>query len=133
MPSTITAGMSSNGIVAVPSGSGGVASQNGQAQSLQVPQDCTAGNFKVVQFGAANTSTADVNLVQGSDNSVNGFLFDTIRLFCTLTANNGGFSTCSTANTSALTGGQLIAIFTRNFSNLPDFQNAHFLVSFTCQ
>jgi hypothetical protein len=133
MPSTITTGMRDNGIVAVPSGSGGVASQNGQAQSLLVPQDCTAGNFQVVQFGAANTSTAQVSLVVGSDASVNGFTFQSILLSCTLTANNGGFSTCSTANTSALTGGQLIAIFTRNFSNLPDFQNAHVLASFTCQ
>jgi hypothetical protein len=133
LPSTITSGMSSSGIVAPPSGNGAVASQNVPAMVLPVPQSCTASNFTVVQFGAANNSTAQVVLAGGTDSSVSTGFLNSIALECTLTANNGGISSCSSSATGSLSAGTLIAIAAYSFSTPSDFQSARLVVSFVCQ
>jgi hypothetical protein len=69
----------------------------------------------------------------GTDESVISDFFTSIALSCTLTANYGSYSSCSTASSASLSAGQLIAFGAFNFSSLADFQNARFMVSFTCQ
>jgi len=133
MPATITSGMSSGGIVAIPSGNGGVASQNVPAQVLQVPQSCTASGFTAIQFGAANKSTADVFLAEATPSFASTGFLNSTPLLCTITANSGGFSSCASAGTATLTAGEMIAVGAFSFSNLPDFQNARVTVSFICQ
>jgi hypothetical protein len=133
LPATITPVMSSNGIVALPSGNAGVASQNVAQSVLQVPQNCTGSAFKAVQFGAAGNSTAVVALAAGTPSTVAGNFLNSTLFFCTLTANNGGFSSCSGSGNPFLQAGQLISIALVQFSNLPDFQYARLLVSFSCQ
>jgi hypothetical protein len=133
LPATITSGMSNAGIVALPSGNGGIASQNVPAQVLQVPQSCTASGFSAVQFGAANSSTASILLVTGTASLISTGFINATALSCTLTANIGGFSSCTATGTAPLSAGELIGIAIYNFTALPDFQNARVLVSFTCQ
>ncbi len=133
LPATITSGMSSAGIVALPSGNGGTASQNVPASVLQVPQNCTASGFKVAQFGASNGSTAQVMLVTGSDSLIASGFINGSSLACTLTANAGAPTSCSTSGSASLTAGELVSIAVFSFSNPPDFQNARLVVSFVCQ
>jgi hypothetical protein len=133
LPASITPGMSSAGIVALPSGNGGTASQNVPAMVLQVPQDCTASGFKAVQFGASNSSTAQVLLVTGADSTIASGFINGSSLGCTLTANIGSFSSCSSPGSTSLTAGELVSIAVFSFSSPPDFQNARLVVSFVCQ
>jgi Collagen triple helix repeat (20 copies) len=133
LPSTITSGMSTAGLAALPSGNGGVASQNVPASVLQVPQDCTASGFQAVQFGAANTSTATVLLVTGADSLISTGFINGTSLSCTLTGNNGSFSSCSANGTAPLSAGELVAFAMFDFSTPSDFQSARLLVSFVCQ
>lgn len=133
LPPAITAGMSGAGIVALASGNGGVASQNVIGSVLPVPQNCTVSGFKAVQFGAGNASTMQVVLAVGTDASVATGYLTAIPLSCILTANSGGFSSCSAPGSTVLSAGQLIAVGVFNFSDPPDFQNARLMVSFVCQ
>jgi hypothetical protein len=125
--------MSSSGIIAPPSGIGATASQNVQSSVLPVPQNCTASGFKVVQFGAANSSTAQVFLVAGSNSLIATSFINPTAISCTLTAASGGFTTCTSTSSASLSAGTLIGIVVFNFSNLPDFQNARIMTSFVCQ
>ncbi len=133
LPATITSGMSSSGIVALPSGNGGTASQNVPAMVLQVPKNCTASGFSVAQFGASNASTTQVMLVTGTDSLIASGFINGSSLGCTLTANSGAPTSCSSSGTASLTAGELVSIAVFSFSNPPDFQNARLVVSFVCQ
>jgi Collagen triple helix repeat (20 copies) len=133
LPASITPGMSSAGIVALPSGNGGTASQNVPAMVLQVPENCTASGFSAAQFGAANSSTAQVMLVTGSASLIASGYINGSSLACTLTANSGAPTSCSTSGSTSLTAGELVSIAVFNFSTPTDYQNARLVVSFVCQ
>ncbi len=125
--------MSASGIVALPSGNGGTASQSIAASVLQVPHSCTATGLQVTQFGAAGTSTVLVILGVGSPSNVAGNVLSGTNLQCTLTAASGGFSSCTSGGPTALTAGQDISMALISFSNPSDYQNARILASFVCQ
>lgn len=132
LPATLTSYEVTHAVVALPSGAS--TASEGIAQSvLQVPHGCTATNLSATQFGAAGTSTATVILGVTSPSSILGNSAGGTALACTLTASNGGTSSCSSNATAPLSAGQDILIAVYGFSNLPDFQNARMLVSFTCQ
>lgn len=132
MPATLTAYEVQHAVVALPSGSSTATEGIGQS-SLQVPQACTATNLTATQIGAAGTSTATVVLGVTTPSSILGNSAGGTALSCTLTSNNGGASSCTSNATASLSAGEDILIAVYNFSNLPDFQNARMLVSFTCQ
>jgi Collagen triple helix repeat (20 copies) len=133
LPASITSGMSSAGIVALPSGNGGTASQNVSSAVLQVPKNCTASGFTAAQFGAINSSTTQVMLVTGSDSLIASGYINGSSLACTLTANSGAPTSCSTSGSTSLTAGELVSIAVFSFSNPPDYQNARLVVSFVCE
>lgn len=132
LPATLTPYEVTHAVVALPSGPSN-ASESIAASALQVPQNCTATNFSATQFGAAGTSSATVLLAVATPSSILGNSGGGTSVSCTLKANSGGTSSCTSNATYPLTAGTDLLIAVYNFSNLPDFQNARMLVSFTCQ
>lgn len=133
LPSTLTSSDAVHGLVTLPTGNGGTASPWVAQSVLQVPQDCTATHLVATQLGAANTSTMAVILGVGNASLTAGNAIGGSALSCTLTAANGGSSTCTSSAQVPLTTGQEIDVAVISFTNPPDFQNARLLVSFVCQ
>jgi len=114
------------------SGLGGLASQTVVDEVLQVPENCTTGNFVVSQFGAAGTGTVNVFLGTATLADVTGNVVGGSEI-CTLTANSGAATSCTSSLAVALTQGEEIGILLAGFSAIADFDNVHVTTSFTCK
>lgn len=135
LPATITAYETANGVVALPSG-GSNFSQDVAANSLLVPQACTASGFSVTVFHAGTSAPATANfiLATGTASSVNGNFLSGSSIVCTVTTTtDGNPASCTSANAQLLTPGQFISIAAINFSSTAVFQGARVATSFTCQ
>lgn len=102
--------------------------------SLRVPQNCTAGNFQVLAFGANGTSTANVYVAYddpGTAATTNAAYITPIS--CTVQANNGNPVGCTSSQTYPLSNNNVLLLLLGNFTNGADFENAHLIVTFTCQ
>jgi hypothetical protein len=87
----------------------------------------------VTQIGAAGNSNATIALTTTSPAGVLANSAGTTMLACALLSSNGGSTSCTSTLPTPLAAGSEILIAVYNFTNLPDFQNARMLVSFTCQ
>lgn len=97
---------------------------------MPVPQNCTASQFTVTVYGAANTSTAGFGLYLASSLNPSGLGG---ALGCTITANNGGTATCNSTGIYALTTSDFVVIATYNTETPADFANAQVYTSFVCK
>ena len=135
LPAMIDSYETANGVVALPSG-GSNFSQDVAANSLLVPQSCTASGFSVTVFHAGTSAPATANFVLaiGSASSVNGNFLSGSSIVCTVTTTtDGNPASCTSANAQLLTPGQFISIAAINFSSTAVFQGARVATSFTCQ
>lgn len=102
--------------------------------SLRVPQNCTASNLQVLEFGANGSSQAQVYVVY--DDPATAATTNTVILTplnCTITAANGSPASCSSTATTRLSSNNVLLLIATGFTNGADFQKAHLIVSFTCQ
>jgi hypothetical protein len=95
------------------------------ASSQQVPETCTASNFRVVVDGVSGSGSL---MIAFAVPQVNHYLTST-GLYCTVTGNQ---PTCSSGNSVPLQAGQFITIATFNPSD-ETFSGARVYTSFTCK
>lgn len=118
-------------IVGSPTGTSTGASYttNLQVMAVPLPQSCIASDFSATVIGASGGSTGWVGLATSSLGDVES-ITNTARLFCTITAENGG--QCSSTATYSLQSPVYLTLEIFNMPTPTDFQNARIMASFTC-